>query len=126
MGTVVMTAAAKRLTPVTLELGGKSPAIVAKDANLAVTARRILGGKFLNAGQVCIAPVRDGVMARGLRRCWTCLLCLALPASCCRRLHDFNDALSRRLCVVRLHAHRTTFWWRSRWRQHCLLSCDPH
>ena len=43
MGTVVMTAAAKRLTPVTLELGGKSPTIVAKDANLPVAVRRILG-----------------------------------------------------------------------------------
>jgi hypothetical protein len=43
VGTVVMTAAAKRLTPVTLELGGKSPTIVAKDANLPVAVRRILG-----------------------------------------------------------------------------------
>jgi aldehyde dehydrogenase (NAD+) len=42
VGSVVMTAAAKRLTPVTLELGGKSPAIVAADANMAITARRIL------------------------------------------------------------------------------------
>ncbi len=53
---VVMAAAAEHLTPVTLELGGKSPAIVTADANLDVTARRIVWGKFLNAGQTCIAP----------------------------------------------------------------------
>ena len=57
VGSIVMAAAAKRLTPVTLELGGKSPVIVAKDANLDVAARRILAGKFLNCGQVCLAPV---------------------------------------------------------------------
>jgi aldehyde dehydrogenase (NAD+) len=56
VGRVVMEAAAKHLTPVTLELGGKSPAIVAADANVATTARRIAWGKFLNAGQTCIAP----------------------------------------------------------------------
>lgn len=56
VGSVVMAAAAKRLVPVTLELGGKSPAIVAKDANLAVAARRIVSGKFFNCGQVCLAP----------------------------------------------------------------------
>jgi aldehyde dehydrogenase (NAD+) len=53
---VVMEAAARHLTPVTLELGGKSPAIVAADADLAVAARRIAWGKWLNAGQTCIAP----------------------------------------------------------------------
>ncbi|MEZ5322616.1 MAG: aldehyde dehydrogenase family protein [Microthrixaceae bacterium] len=56
VGRVVMAAAARHLTPVTLELGGKSPAIVAADADLAVAARRIAMGKFLNAGQTCIAP----------------------------------------------------------------------
>ncbi len=56
VGRVVMTAAAKHLTPVTLELGGKSPTIVAGDADLKVAARRIAWGKFLNAGQTCIAP----------------------------------------------------------------------
>jgi aldehyde dehydrogenase (NAD+) len=56
VGRVVMQAAAQHLTPVTLELGGKSPAIVAADADLAIAARRILWGKFLNAGQTCIAP----------------------------------------------------------------------
>jgi len=56
VGRVVMEAAAKHLTPVTLELGGKSPTIVAADADLAVAAKRIAWGKYLNAGQTCIAP----------------------------------------------------------------------
>jgi len=53
---IVMEAAAKHLTPVTLELGGKSPAVVDRDVDVATTARRIAWGKFLNAGQTCIAP----------------------------------------------------------------------
>jgi aldehyde dehydrogenase (NAD+) len=53
---VILTAAAKHLTPVTLELGGKSPCIVLPDADLDVAARRITWGKFTNAGQTCIAP----------------------------------------------------------------------
>ena len=53
---VVMRAAAEHLTPVTLELGGKSPAVVAADANIEVTAKRIAWAKFLNAGQTCVAP----------------------------------------------------------------------
>jgi aldehyde dehydrogenase (NAD+) len=53
---VVMRAAAENLTPVTLELGGKSPAIVSRHADLDVAAKRIAWGKFLNAGQTCIAP----------------------------------------------------------------------
>ena len=56
VGRLVMAAAAHFLTPVTLELGGKSPAIVLDDADLAVTARRLAWGKGLNAGQSCIAP----------------------------------------------------------------------
>ncbi|MCX6278767.1 MAG: aldehyde dehydrogenase [Bacteroidetes bacterium] len=56
VGKVVMEAAAKNLTPVSLELGGKSPCIVDKDANLKVAASRIVWGKFINAGQTCIAP----------------------------------------------------------------------
>jgi len=56
VGRLVMAAAARHLTPVTLELGGKSPAIVLADADLAVTARRIAWGRCLNAGQTCIAP----------------------------------------------------------------------
>lgn len=56
IGKVVMEAAAKHLTPVTLELGGKSPCIVDADINLEQTAKRIAWGKFINAGQTCIAP----------------------------------------------------------------------
>lgn len=56
VGRIVMKAAADHLTPVTLELGGKSPAIVAADANVRVAARRIAWGKFINAGQTCVAP----------------------------------------------------------------------
>lgn len=56
VGKIVMAAAAKNLTPVTLELGGKSPCIVDTDIHLEHTARRIIWGKFLNAGQTCIAP----------------------------------------------------------------------
>ncbi|MDH4168714.1 MAG: aldehyde dehydrogenase family protein [Acidimicrobiia bacterium] len=56
VGRIVMTAAAKHLTPVTLELGGKSPAIVDRSADIEVTARRLAWGKFMNAGQTCIAP----------------------------------------------------------------------
>ncbi len=56
VGRIVMQAAAKSLTPVTLELGGKSPCIVDADVKLDVAARRIAWGKFINAGQTCIAP----------------------------------------------------------------------
>lgn len=56
VGKIVMEAASKHLTPVTLELGGKSPCIVNEDANLKLAARRIVFGKFTNAGQTCIAP----------------------------------------------------------------------
>lgn len=52
----IMAAAAQNLTPVTLELGGKSPAVVLSDADITVAARRIVWGKYLNAGQTCIAP----------------------------------------------------------------------
>jgi aldehyde dehydrogenase (NAD+) len=55
-GKAVMNAAARHLTPVTLELGGKSPCIVTADAPIETTARRIVWGKFMNAGQTCVAP----------------------------------------------------------------------
>jgi aldehyde dehydrogenase (NAD+) len=61
VGRAVMQAAAQHLTPVTLELGGKSPCIVCADADLDVTARRIVWGKCMNAGQTCVAP--DFVLA---------------------------------------------------------------
>ena len=71
VGSLVMQAAAKQLTPVTLELGGKSPVIVLDDADITITARRLAWGKGLNAGQTCIAPdhvlvqpaVRDALVA---------------------------------------------------------------
>ena len=56
VGKIVMKAAAENLTPVTLELGGKSPVIVDETANLKVAAERIIWGKTLNAGQTCVAP----------------------------------------------------------------------
>jgi aldehyde dehydrogenase (NAD+) len=72
VGRVVAEAAAKHLTPTTLELGGKSPTYVHTSANLDVAARRIAWGKFLNAGQTCIAPdyvlvdreIRDALVDR--------------------------------------------------------------
>ena len=56
VGRIVMEAAAKHLTPVTLELGGKSPCIVDESADLDSTAKRIVYGRFFNAGQTCVAP----------------------------------------------------------------------
>lgn len=68
VGRIVYEAAAKNLTPVTLELGGKSPAIVTSSADLEIAAKRIVWGKFLNAGQTCVAPdyvlVEDSVKPR--------------------------------------------------------------
>ncbi|MBE6011763.1 MAG: aldehyde dehydrogenase [Lachnospiraceae bacterium] len=56
VGKIVMAAAAKNLIPVTLELGGKSPVIVEKTANISLAAKRIVWGKFINTGQTCVAP----------------------------------------------------------------------
>ena len=56
VGKIVAKAAAENLTPITLELGGKNPCIVDETANLALAAKRIVWGKFINAGQTCIAP----------------------------------------------------------------------
>ena len=65
VGKIVLAAAARNLTPVTLELGGKSPCIVMEDADIPLAARRIIWGKGLNAGQTCVAPdyilVQQGV-----------------------------------------------------------------
>jgi aldehyde dehydrogenase (NAD+) len=66
IGRIVAEAAAQHLTPVTLELGGKSPVIVDDSANIEVTARRIAWGKWLNAGQTCVAP--DYVLVSDARR----------------------------------------------------------
>lgn len=56
VGKIIYQQAAEKLTPVTLELGGKSPALVAVDANMRVAARRIVNSKFSNCGQMCVAP----------------------------------------------------------------------
>jgi aldehyde dehydrogenase (NAD+) len=80
VGRIVMQAAAKQLTPVTLELGGKSPCIVHRDADLELAAKRICNGKFLNAGQTCIAPdyvlvhrdVKDAFLAKMQQRITAC------------------------------------------------------
>lgn len=56
VGKLVMEKAAKHLTPVTLELGGKSPCIIEKSANIKLAAKRVVFGKFLNSGQTCVAP----------------------------------------------------------------------
>ncbi|WP_297137360.1 aldehyde dehydrogenase [Terrisporobacter sp.] len=61
VGKIVMEKASKHLTPVTLELGGKSPVIVHSSANLKISAKRIMWGKLINAGQTCVAP--DYVLA---------------------------------------------------------------
>lgn len=76
VGRIVLEAAARHCTPVTLELGGKSPCIVDRTANIPLAARRICFGKFLNAGQTCVAPdyvlaeecVRERLMAE-IGRC---------------------------------------------------------
>ena len=73
VGRIVYEAAAKNLTPVTLELGGKSPAIITASANIELTAKRLIWGKFLNAGQTCVAPdyvlVHQSVQQRFIDAC---------------------------------------------------------
>jgi len=79
IGKAVMAAAAKHLTPVTLELGGKSPVIVADDAKVRVAARRIAFAKLLNSGQTCVAP--DYVMVdRRIREPFVAELTKAIDA----------------------------------------------
>jgi len=80
IGKKVMEAASKNLTPVTLELGGKSPAIVIDGANLEVTAKRVIWGKSLNAGQTCIAP--DHLLVENK-------LCDSLISNLKNSIHDF-------------------------------------
>lgn len=71
VGKIVYKAAAEHLTPVTLELGGKSPAFVTEKADLQIAARRIVWGKFINAGQTCVAPdylyVEENIKAKFLK-----------------------------------------------------------
>lgn len=78
VGSIVMEKAAKHLTPVTLELGGKSPCIIAPDADISLAAKRIAWGKCINSGQTCVAPdyilahhsIRDKFVEK-LRSCIT-------------------------------------------------------
>ncbi len=73
VGRAVMTAAAKHLTPVTLELGGKCPVIVCADADVTLAGKRIAWSKFMNAGQTCVAP--DFVLVqRGVREAFVAAL----------------------------------------------------
>ena len=71
VGKIVYKAAAEHLTPVTLELGGKSPAFVTEKADLQIAAKRIVWGKFINAGQTCVAPdylyVAENIKAKFLK-----------------------------------------------------------
>lgn len=71
VGKIIYKAAAEHLTPVTLELGGKSPAFVTEKADLQIAARRIVWGKFINAGQTCVAPdylyVAENIKAKFLK-----------------------------------------------------------
>ena len=73
VGKIVMAAAAKNLTSVTLELGGKSPTIIDESANLALAAQTIMWGKFINNGQTCVAPdyiyVHDSVKSAFIDEC---------------------------------------------------------
>lgn len=78
VGKIVMAAAAKNLTPVTLELGGKSPVIVDESANIKWAAKRIIWGKTINAGQTCIAPdyaiVHESVKDRLIEEMKKCIM----------------------------------------------------
>jgi len=87
VGRIVMRAAAEHLTPVTLELGGKSPCIVDRSVSLAKAARRIVWGKFFHAGQTCVAP--DYVLVPAELR-------EAFLAECQRTLRAFYGAEPRR------------------------------
>jgi aldehyde dehydrogenase (NAD+) len=77
VGKIVYQAAAKNLTPVTLELGGKSPAIVTENCNLKIGVKRLIWAKFLNSGQTCIAPdyvfVHESIKENFLSECKTAI-----------------------------------------------------
>lgn len=90
VGKLVMAAAAKHLTSITLELGGKSPAIVDKTANVKLAAENLMWGKFINCGQTCIAPdyiyVHSSVKAQFVKACLAALTKFyGAPA---KRLHN--------------------------------------
>lgn len=95
VGRKVMAGAARHLTPVTLELGGKSPVIVAQDADIAQAARWIAWGKLLNAGQACVAP--DHVLVHDSRLA-------ELRAALLRELHAMQGGDAPRILNARHHA----------------------
>ncbi|KAI9352661.1 fatty aldehyde dehydrogenase [Obelidium mucronatum] len=101
VGKVVMAAAAKHLCPVTLELGGKSPVYIDKDANVSVTAHRLIWGKFYNNGQTCIAP--DYVLAH------KCVLPQLLPAlkKALEEMYTINTRDSVEYARIINHSHAT-------------------
>jgi aldehyde dehydrogenase (NAD+) len=105
VGRVVMRAAAEHLTPVTLELGGKSPAIVTATADIEVSARRIAWGKFTNAGQTCIAPDYALVDARIAERFTAALVAetRAMYGADARHSPDYGRIVNERH-VARLQA----------------------
>jgi aldehyde dehydrogenase (NAD+) len=98
VGRAVMTAVAQQLTPVTLELGGKCPAIVCGDAPMELAARRIAWGKFMNAGQTCVAP-DFALVHRGVREAFVAALKQALLAfygESARRSADYGRIVNAR------------------------------
>jgi aldehyde dehydrogenase (NAD+) len=79
VGKIVMTAAAKHLASVTLELGGKSPTLIDETANLKTAAKKIMWGKFMNCGQICVSPdyvlIKDTVKDQFVAECKSWLKC---------------------------------------------------
>ena len=106
IGRKVMAAAAAQLTPVTLELGGKCPCVVDSSANLEVAARRIVWGKFLNAGQTCVAPdyvlVQESVESELLQQMRSAINCFFTekPASSPDYGRIVNDKHFQRLFAL--------------------------
>jgi aldehyde dehydrogenase (NAD+) len=100
---IVMAAAAKHLTPVTLELGGKSPCLVDKSADLDVAASRIAWGKFINAGQTCVAP--DHVLVhRSVAAEFTAIL-----ASKIKQFYGDDPSQSPDYCRIASERHTARF-----------------
>lgn len=105
VGRQVMAAAAANLTPVTLELGGKSPVILAEDADLERAARSIVGGKMLNAGQTCVAP--DYVLLTRGRRA---ALVSALTRAAAQAYPSLTDNPDLTAIINQPHYQRLQSW----------------
>lgn len=104
VGRTVMQCAAAHLTPLTLELGGKSPVIVDKTADVRLAARRVMFGKVLNAGQTCVAPdyafVHEAVMDAFLDGCRAALREFFPDGDCAQMPVIVNEKHYRRLCAL--------------------------